>query len=64
MDTFDMQTDTRWWSFNMDDTNLKDLQRSIETGQLVALVDEEAGGIVGYILAAHEDRIVNGLNAE
>ena len=41
----------RFWSMiDLDDGNMSDLRKSVENGDLVGLVDEEAGGIIAYVL--------------
>lgn len=46
----------------MNKDNLKDLEKWIDDSQLVALVDESCGGIIGYINRNHSERIVELLN--
>lgn len=49
---------------NMEQENLNDLATSAEAGELVGLVDESCGGIVGYVIGdAHAHRLVDLLNA-
>lgn len=54
-----MDFDNRYW---IQGVNLTDLDKSIRVGDLVAIVDEDAGGIVAYILDPFVEKIVNDLN--
>ena len=41
---------------NLDEeTNIPDLQEWVDNRKMVAITDGEAGGIIGYVNAAHED---------
>lgn len=48
----------RFWSMDLDDTNLSDLQAWVAMHQLVGIVDEVAGGIVAYCHVDEADNIV------
>lgn len=54
----------RHWTQDMTDLNDHDLREAIDMGQMVAICDEEAGGIIAYAIGYdHADRIVEALNA-
>lgn len=62
-DMFGRGGDHPFSAMEMDlDGNLTDLQKSVDDGDLVAIVDEAAGGIIGYVNRAHSDRIAGLLN--
>jgi hypothetical protein len=42
--------------------NRSDLQKWVDQDELVGLVDESCGGIIGYINRHHAERIVEALN--
>lgn len=46
----------------LDVENQRDLALWVKQGALVALVDDAAGGIIGYVHQAHADRIAGLLN--
>lgn len=46
----------------MDDKNVEDLLKWVEQNKLVAIVDENEGGIIGYVHEFHSDRILDTLN--
>ncbi len=52
----------RFWSLNLEKNNIQDLKDWIEKNKLVGIVDEEEGGIIGYISDDFIDKIVNKLN--
>ncbi len=55
--------DFRFWWFHADDNNRRDIQTSLGADELVPIVDEDEGGIIGYALSANfADRIVSALN--
>ena len=55
----------RFWSIrNMDERHIKDAQKWLDEENLVALVDEKKGGIIGYINRTHIDEILPILNKE
>lgn len=68
----DGATEKQQWKLNgehqfdvhspLDEENKNDLQEWVDDGQLVGLVDEACGGIIGYINEAHADRIASHLN--
>lgn len=45
-----------------EETNIPDLQNWVDHRQLVGLVDEEHGGIVGYFNRGHEEEFFKILN--
>ena len=45
-----------------EETNIPDLQKWADERKLVAIVDEEHGGIIGYINHEHEDMLFGVLN--
>jgi len=45
-----------------EDTNIPDLQKWVDERKLVGVVDEEKGGIIGYINHEHEDMLYQVLN--
>lgn len=46
----------------MANENVSDAKRWLDTGELVGLVEERNGGIIGYVNRAHVDRIAGLLN--
>lgn len=46
----------------MDEQNIKDLIEWVTKNELVAIVDENEGGIIGYVHEFHSDRILDTLN--
>lgn len=54
----------RYSVMDMSELNVRDLLASIDAGDVLALVDEVAGGIIGYVLISHADRITETLNRE
>ena len=57
-----MAEDDRFWELELDDKNIKDLLQWVIDNSLVGLVDEEAGGIVGYISRDHIKGVLTKLN--
>ncbi len=47
-----------------EECNKPDLQNWVDNGQLDCLIDEEQGGIIGYIHHHHIERITNKLNQQ
>ena len=45
-----------------EETNIPDLQKWVDERKLVAIIDEEKGGIIGYINHEHEDMFYGVLN--
>ncbi len=43
----------QFWELELDEKNENDLQKWIRENNLVGLVDEELGGIIGYTVYAH-----------
>lgn len=57
----DEAEEERFWDLGMpNQQNLDDLEKSKE--RLIPIVDEEAGGIIGYILPEHADDVIQSLN--
>ena len=54
--------DTPYSPLEMDDANKMDAVRWLASDDLIALVEEANGGIIGYINRQHADRIVAILN--
>lgn len=54
--------DPRFWELEMDDMNKKDMQDWVDKDQLVALVDENHGGIIGYVNREHSQGLLKQLN--
>jgi len=55
--------ESRFTQYDMlNEENWSDLQKWVDNEELVALVDEEEGGIIGYINPVHMDKILNLLN--
>ena len=50
-----------WTIDPLDDDNLADLETSTLNNELVAIVDERAGGIIAYALTAHADQVLAAL---
>lgn len=48
----------RFWWLWCEDSHIDDLQKSIDEGDLIGLVDETRGGIVAYILPGNEDSLL------
>lgn len=46
-----------------EETNIPDLQQWVDEGVLVGLVDEEQGGIIGYVNTGHADMVYDLLNS-
>lgn len=60
-----MNTEPRYWALiGMDDANIKDLLTSLEKDEISAIVDEESGGIIGYVLNNFVCEIIEKLNNE
>lgn len=54
----------QFWSLNLEENNIKDLKDWIENNQLIGLVDEKEGGIIGYIQKDLANKIIIKLNKE
>lgn len=54
----------RYWSCDLDKDNRIDLAKSMVSEELVGIADEKAGGIIGYMLNEHVDRIIKALNGD
>lgn len=50
------------WMFLDEETNIPDLKRWVDENVLAGLIDEEKGGIIGYIHHEHIDEITKLLN--
>lgn len=59
-----MSEENRYWIHDLNELNDKDLMESAKEGCLIGLVDEEMGGIIGYIHVEHAERISKALNNE
>ena len=52
----------RYWEIDLDTVNYTDLQHSIDKRKLYGIVDENAGGIIGYALSEEfAEQIINAL---
>lgn len=51
-----------YYTQNIDDTNEKDLLESLDKDELVGIVSEQEGGIIGYLLYYHDTEVINVLN--
>ena len=51
----------RYWKLELTDENYNDMQNWVRTEEMVGLVDEEKGGIIGYINREHAERIIKEL---
>ena len=59
----DVQEEKRWWWMDMSDKNMDDMIRT--RNDLVAICDEDAGGIVAYALGEdHANAIVHHMNKD
>jgi hypothetical protein len=58
----EINEDNEYWTQELDDFNKVDLIKSYENDEFIAIVDGEAGGIVGYMLQSHAERITKALN--
>ena len=54
----------RYWSMELDKLNKDDLQKWIKDDELEAIVDEDAGGIIGYINRDHIESLIRKLNGD
>lgn len=64
-DEYYTSEDPRFNFMDLDEeTNKPDLQKWVENDELVGLVDEECGGIIGYVNPAHADKLYSILNAQ
>lgn len=54
----------RYHTQNLDERNISDLMEWINTDELEAIIDENNGGIIGYINITHSNRINKILNNE
>lgn len=52
------------WMDLDDETNIPDLQEWVDERELVGLIDEEKGGIIGYINHFHIEEVVGILNGK
>ena len=53
---------SRYWSMDLDKLNKKDLQSWLEDDELEAIVDENAGEIIGYVNKDHVKQVITKLN--
>lgn len=51
-----------FYTQDLEDMNVKDAQEWLDNGELVAIVSEIHGGIIGYIQRDHADDIATVLN--
>lgn len=58
-----MKEELRCWELELEGVNIRDLALSIHNNKLVAIVDEEKGGIIGYVLRNHSEEILKLLNS-
>ena len=57
------QEELRFWEvFVLDEVNILDAEIWLHKDKLAGLVDEESGGIIGYIHKEHIDKILKLLN--
>lgn len=59
-----MEKESRFWELEMDERNKRDLQDWFNKDQLIALVDEDTGGIIGYINREHSQSLLEQLNKQ
>ena len=52
----------QFWNLNLDEKNKQDLQKWIDEDKMVGIVNEENGGIIGYINKGHINKILKKLN--
>ena len=52
----------RFWDVELSDGTQMDAKDWIEENQMIGLVDEKKGGIIGYINREHAERIIKQLN--
>ena len=57
-----VETEERFWTLDLFDEHKIDLQKWINDDGLIALVDEESGGIIGYIGRDHISMIMKSLS--
>jgi hypothetical protein len=55
--------DTRYSIQDLDALNIEDLKHSMIHDELLGLIDEESGGIIGYFTTTHAKRIMDSLNS-
>ena len=60
--TFYTKEDPRFNFMGLDDLNKEHLEIWVAEDQMEGLVDEESGGIIGYINRAHIDKLYTILN--
>jgi hypothetical protein len=57
------EVESRYTAMNLDrEVNIPDLIRTAVNDKLVGIVDEKLGGIVAYVIKAHEQRLLESLN--
>lgn len=62
---FYTKEEPRFSTMDLDEeTNIPDLKNWVEERQLVGLVDEECGGIIGYVNPAHAEKLYKLLNSQ
>lgn len=52
----------RFWSMDLENTNKKDLLKWFVDDLLIGIVDEEEGGIIGYVNPKFVDDVLSLLN--
>ena len=57
-----LNEDNGYWTQDLDVNNVEDLIKSVNHDDVVAVVDGIEGGIIGYFLRPHAERIINVLN--
>ncbi len=53
--------DNRFWSDPLSTDQKDDLNMSMNKNEVVAIVDEDAGGIIGYALEDHKETVLKAL---
>ncbi len=51
----------RFWSMDLEEGNKRDLLKSMNSEDITAIVDEEAGGIIAYALTPHIELMIEAL---
>lgn len=54
--------DHEFYQMDLDDANLKDAEEWLDKGEMVGIVSEKHGGIIGYIHHQNADDIISILN--
>lgn len=52
----------RFWPLPLSERNIEDLNQWVNDDALTGIVDEDAGGIVGYLNETHVDTVLDLLN--